>query len=99
VVSMSSAPTPSKLDQLRAKTDQELAQIIDHRLESALNLLDSPEPQRVRAEEAYVEAVKLLPKVEDQRVGRRLRIKLVQVRENLEHLQAAGGSRAHAAYR
>jgi len=60
---------------------------------------DSPEPQRVRAEEAYVEAVKLLPKVEDQRVGRRLRIKLVQVPENLEHLQAAGGSRAHAAYR
>lgn len=54
---MNSASTRSKLAQLRVKTDQELSLILDTSLESALNLLDSAEPQRDRAEQAYAEAV------------------------------------------
>ena len=83
---MSSASTASKLAQLRVKTDQELCQIIDNKLESALN---SREPQRVRAERAYAEAVKLLPKVDNLRERRRLNNKLVRVRESLERQSTA----------
>ena len=95
---MNSASIGSKLAQLRLKTDQELAQIIDNSLESALKLLDSGEPQSVRAEKAYAEAVKLLPKVEDPRERRRLKNKLVWVRENLERLSTADESRVTVAY-
>lgn len=94
---MNSASTRSKLAQLRVKTDQELSLILDNSLESALNLLDSAEPQRPRAEQAYAEAVKLLPKVDDLRERRRLKNKLVQVRESLERLAAADESRVQAA--
>ena len=88
----------SKLAQLRVKTDQELSLIIDNSLESALNLLDSAEPQYVTAEKAYAEAVKLLPKVEDPRERRRLKNKLVWVRESLERLSTADESRVTVAY-
>ena len=86
---MNRASTLSKLAQLRLKTDQELAQLIDNSLKFALNLADSEEPQRVRAETAYAEAVKLLPKVDDPRERRRLKNKLVQVRESLEQRSTA----------
>ena len=91
---MSSASTASKLAQLRVKTDQELCQIIDNELESALN---SREPQRIRAETAYAEAVKLLPKVDDLRERRRLNNKLVRVRESLERQSTAGDLHVSAA--
>ena len=96
--SMNSASTMSKLAQLRAKTDQELSQIIDKTLESALSLLESAEPDVVRAEKAYAEAAKLLSKVEDPRDERRLGMKLVQVRESLQRVSTADRSRAHAAW-
>jgi len=96
--SMNSASTMSKLAQLRAKTDQELSQIIDKTLESALSLLESAEPDVVRAEKAYAEAAKLLSKVDDPRDERRLRMKLVQVRESLQRVSTADRSRAHAAW-
>ena len=83
---MISAPTAAKLAQLRVKTDRELAQIIDNSLESALNLADSADPQRARAETVYAEAAKLLPMVDDPREQRRLQSKLVQVRGRLERL-------------
>jgi len=86
---MISASTGSKLAQLRAKTDQELSLIIDNSLESALELLNSSEPQRVRAQQAYAEAVKLLPKMDDPHERRRLKIKLAQVREGLKPLSTA----------
>jgi N12 class adenine-specific DNA methylase len=95
---MNSASTWFKLAQLRVKTDQELAQIIDNSLESALHLLGSAEPQSVRAEKAYGEAVKLLPGVEDPRERRRLKNKLAQVRESLERLSTADESRVTVAY-
>ena len=95
---MNSASTWFKLAQLRLKTDQEIAQIIDNSLESALNLLDSAEPQCVRAEKACAEALKLLPKVEDPRERRRLEKKLVWVRESLERLSTADESRVTVAY-
>jgi len=79
------------------KTDQELSLILDTSLETALNLLDSAEPQRDRAEQAYAEAVKLLPKVDDLHERRRLRSKLVQVRESLERLATADESRVQVA--
>jgi len=88
----------SKLAQLRVKTDQELSLVIDHSLESALNLLDLAEPQCVRAEKACAEALKLLPKVEDPRERRRLKHKLVWVRESLERLSTAHESRVTVAY-
>ena len=88
----------SKLAQLRVKTDQELSLVIDNSLEFALNLLDSAEPQRVRAEKAYGEAVKLLPKVEDPRERRRLKNKLVWVRESLERLSTADEPLVTVAY-
>ena len=88
----------SKLAQLRVKTDQELSLIIDNSLGSALDLLDSAEPQCVTAEKAYAESVKLLPKVEDPRERRRLKNKLVWVRESLERLSTADESRVTVAY-
>jgi hypothetical protein len=94
---MNSASTRSKLAQLRVKTDQELFLIIDNSLESALNVLDSAEPQLARAEQAYAEASKLLPKVDDLHQRRRLKIKLVQVQENLRRLATSGESRVQAA--
>jgi uncharacterized protein YicC (UPF0701 family) len=95
---MNSASTWSKLAQLRVKTDQELSLVIDNSLESALNLLESAEPQRVRAEKAYAEAAKLLPKLDDSRERRRLKNKLAQVRESLERLSTADEPRVTVAY-
>jgi hypothetical protein len=45
---------------LRAKTDQDLARIINARLESALDLPNPAEPRLVRSEEAYVLDVHLI---------------------------------------
>jgi hypothetical protein len=91
---MNSASTQFKLAQLRVKTDQELCQIIDNSLESALN---SAESHRVKAEKAYAEAVKLLPKVDDLDERRRLKSKLARVWESLERLSTAAESRVTAA--
>jgi hypothetical protein len=108
---MNSASTRFKLAELRVKTDQELSQIIDNNLESALNFaltadgqrdasdLDSAEPQRVRAEKAYAEALKLLPKVDDLHERRRLKTKLEQVRKSLERLSTADESPRLQAFR
>ena len=90
---MNSPSALSKLAELRSKTDRELSQMIANQLESALNLalrphLDVAEPQRIRAERAYAEAAKLLPKVDDLYERRRLKNKLVQVRESLDRPSA-----------
>ena len=99
----------SKLAELRGKTDQELARIIDNKLESALNFAlmgdgqhsasvpDSAEPSHIRVEKAYAEALKLLPKLDDLHERRRLKTKLEQVRESLERLSTADESRVQVA--
>jgi hypothetical protein len=94
---MNCASTQSKLAQLRAKTDQQLSQIIERGLQSALKLLELAEPEHARAEKAYAEGVKLLPMVDDPQERRRLNHMLVQVRESLERLSRSGEFRASAA--
>ena len=90
---MSSAPMLSKLAELRAKTDQQLARLIENQLERGLRLarihIVSPsnlarrESARLSAEQAYSEARKLLFKVDDPGERRRLEGKLDELREIL----------------
>jgi hypothetical protein len=96
-IHMNGAAIGLKLAQLRLKTDQELSLMIDNSLESALNLLDSEKPKRDRAEQAYAEAVKLLSKVDDLDERRRLKNKLMQVREALKRLSTADELRVQVA--
>ena len=79
----------SKLAELRAKTDRELATLINNAIELGLSATVSlrnftfAEPSRIRAENAYAEAARLLPKVDDVRERQRLERKLRQLREAL----------------
>jgi hypothetical protein len=86
----------SKLSELRAKTDRELIELIGNELQLGFHLAviageakrenDFPfgEQPRSRAEQAYAEARRLLPKVEDVSEHRRLEEKLNQLREALD---------------
>jgi hypothetical protein len=90
---MSSAATLSKLGELRAKTDQQLAGVIDNELERGLRLarmaagadsnLECQEAPHLSAEKIFTEARKLLSKVDDPGERRRLEKKLEQLRETL----------------
>ena len=93
---MSATLELSKLAELRAKTDQELVNIIDGELERGLRTafmteaakkasdFDSAQPPHIRAEAAYAEALKLLPMVDDHSERRRLEKKLRQLLEALD---------------
>jgi|ERR1700691_454179 hypothetical protein len=79
-----------KLAELRAKTDRELVGIIDAELELGLRFV----PGHLRAEIAYANARKLLPKVEDLTQRRRLEVKLnrqPQDRAGAQRTAPAGG--------
>ena len=100
----------SKLAELRAKTDQELVNIIDSELERGLRTAfmteaakeasdsDSAQLPHIRAEAAYAEALKLLPMVDDHSERRRLEKKLRQLREALDRPSTLDESWAQAAY-
>ena len=96
-VFMSATAYPSKLAELRAKTDRELVTIIDNALEVGL-LLAANEPDvdpagvlHRRAADIYADTVMLVEKVEHVRERRRLTDKLNQLRNTLERRQAAAG--------
>ena len=107
---MSATLELSKLAELRAKTDQELVNIIDGELERGLRTafmteaakkasdFDSVQPPHIRAETAYAEALKLLPMVDDHSERRRLEMKLRQLREALDRPSTLDESWAQAAY-
>jgi len=91
----------SRLAELRAKTDRDLAAIIDNALELGLLLAaNSPDVDREgvlrrRAADIYADTVMLVPRVEDARTCRRLEEKLRQLRAALDrHVQVwtAGSS-------
>ena len=86
---MSSTSQLSKLAELRVKTDQELAGIIDSELEfgihSAFKSTDSP---YLLARQAHDEALKLLPLIDDLTERRPLERKLQQLREALDGLSS-----------
>ncbi|PYT23202.1 MAG: hypothetical protein DMG57_32810 [Acidobacteria bacterium] len=92
--SMSSVSIYSKLAELRAKTDQELVNLIDEELNLGFRVaLTAP----VTAAKAYTEAQKLTHKVEDPGERRRLESKLSQLRETLDGLSAPDILRVFAA--
>ncbi len=100
-----------KLVELRAKTDRQLALLINRRLDTGLNfarLAADPDAQsrwastevfQDKAREALCEVGKLLPVVNtlSQPERRRLAVKLNQLRQLLETSEAAGGSCLRAA--
>jgi hypothetical protein len=87
---MSAPAYPSKLAELRAKTDQQLVSIIDNALDLSL-LLAANEPDvdpagvlHRRATGIYADSVMLVEKVEDVGERRRLAVRLNQLRDTLE---------------
>jgi hypothetical protein len=95
----------SKLAELRAKTDRELAKVIDMQLERALHLArhpdnypDSLKLARVQAEDICAEAVGLLTKVEDPHSREQLETKFNVVRQRLKAPADAGRRRWASAY-
>jgi hypothetical protein len=96
---MSATAYPSKLAELRAKTDRELVSIIDNAMDLGL-LLASNEPDvgsagvlHCRAADIYADALILAQKVENVRECRRLEEKLRQLRKSLDRqvrVQTAG---------
>ena len=99
---MSGTAERSKLAELRVKTDQQLAEIIDSVLELGLhfarlaegtksaNSFDAGPPAYVSADKAWSEALTLLPKVDDLTERRRLERKLKQLREALDQAPTPG---------
>jgi hypothetical protein len=93
---MSATAPLSKLAELRAKTDQDLARIIDNAVEVGLLLAatggqsDSAARLYGRAEEIYTNTLMLLPKIEDVNERRQLEDKLKLLRESLDRRQAKG---------
>ncbi len=69
---MESTVNMSKLAELRVRTDRDLVRIIDQELELGLG-------SHILAENAWAEALKLLPAVEDLRERWRLEKKLMQL--------------------
>ena len=107
---MSSVSTLFKLAELRAKTDRELVWVIDRELELGLrfallaeqtetaNGLGPARGSHVRAEAAYAEAAKLLPRVDDPGERRRLERKLKHLRDALGRRSAPHEARVQLAY-
>jgi hypothetical protein len=90
---MSATGYPSKLAELRAKTDRELVTIMDNALELGL-LLAANEPDvdpagvlHGRAADIYADSVILVEKVEAVHERRRLEKKLKQLRHSLDRRQ------------
>jgi hypothetical protein len=102
---MSATPRPSKLAELRAKTDRDLVSIIDNALELGLLLAANErdvDPSGVlhrRAADIYADTVMLVEKVDAVRERRRLEARLRQLRKSLDRqggfrrLQLAGWRR------
>jgi hypothetical protein len=98
---MSATAQPSKLAELRAKTDRDLVSIIDNAVELGLLLAANEfdvDPAGVlhrRAADIYANAVMLAEKVENVREQRRLEEKLRQLRKRLDRrvqVQTAGST-------
>jgi hypothetical protein len=96
---MSATAYPSKLAELRAKTDRDLVGIIDNALDlGLLQAANEPDvdPAGVlhgRAADIYADSVMLVEKVENVRERRRLEEKLRQLRNALDwqvRVQTAG---------
>jgi hypothetical protein len=100
----------AKLAELRAKTDQELAKMINNEVGRGLQLalmvgggksvddFDAMEPLRMDAEEAYSEALELLPYLDDLGEQRRLEGKVRQLRQALDRLPGRDELPEPAAY-
>jgi hypothetical protein len=93
---MSATAQPSKLAELRAKTDQDLVRIIGNAVEVGLLLaVNEPDvdPAGVlhrRAEEIYGNTLMLIPRIEDVSERRRLEDRLRVLRTSLDRRQAKG---------
>ena len=68
----------SKIEQLRARTDEQLVTVIHHEIERGLDLAHTP-----AAHKAYSEACRLLPLVDDSGERTRLESKLEELRSAL----------------
>jgi len=102
---MGSTARLSKLAELRAKTDRELAKVIDMQLERALHLArhpdndpDSLKRSRVQAEDICAEALRLLTQVENPHSREQLETELNAVRQRLKAPADAGRRRWASAY-
>jgi hypothetical protein len=83
----------NKLEQLRDKTDRQLAALIGREIDRGLDLARE-EGRRPRAERAYAEAHRLLPTVYDTDQRVRLQFRLDELRDALGFTamrRAAGG--------
>jgi len=91
---MSATAYPSKLAELRAKTDRELVSIIDNAVELGLLLaanerdVDPAGVLHSRAADIYADSVMLVQKVEAGREQRRLEEKLRQLRHSLDRRES-----------
>ena len=91
---MRATAQPSKLAELRAKTDRDLVSIIDNAVELGLLLAAnefSVDPAGVlhrRAADIYAAAVMLLEKVENVGERRRLEGRIKQLRKSMEQRRA-----------
>jgi hypothetical protein len=75
-----------QLEQLRARTDRDLAALIDHELERGLDLARTSGGRWAGAEEAVADAYKLLPKVDNLDERLRLERKWQELRAALDAL-------------
>jgi hypothetical protein len=97
---MSATAQPSKLAELRAKTDRELVSIIDNAVELGLLLAANEfgvDPAGVlhrRAADIYADTVMLIEKVENVQEQRRLEEKLRQLRNALDRQVRAQTARS-----
>jgi hypothetical protein len=87
-----SGPSPSKLAELRAKTDRDLVWLIGNALDVALLLtntqVDSAALLYGQEEEIFANTLMLIPKVEDVSERRRLEKRVKQLGEMLEQRRA-----------
>jgi hypothetical protein len=97
---MSATAQPSKLAELRAKTDRELVSIIDNAVELGLLLAANEfdvDPAGVlhrRAADIYADTVMLIEKVENVQEQRRLEEKLRQLHNALDRQVRAQTARS-----
>jgi len=92
----------TKLAELRAKTDGELAVLISRRLYAAVACLLAPNAStgvRTEAEEAYCEAAALMPRIYDLPAAKRkqLEARLAKLRTLLDEEETGPDVRAFAA--
>lgn len=86
----------SKLAELRAKTDRELARVICNALEVGMQCasaaMNMPGPLRDKADHIYADVLTLVPKIENIAERRRLESKLKGMRELLDRSAAVHAS-------